>query len=992
MKKNTVVKNQNRKFPERKTGKSSSTVQKSENMIIVGIGASAGGVEAFIKLIRELSVSSGLAYVLIQHLDPTHKSHLIEILSRETKIPIVEVTEGMAIEKDKIFIIPSADDIILHNNKFKLSARSSHPGLHLPIDGFFKSIASNYRDHSVGIVLSGTGADGSEGLKYIKNAAGITFVQDPKTCKFDGMPLNAIATQDIDFILPPESIAQELERIGVNPLLFDNEESTSEKLLPSFRNIEKIFKSMHAFSGIDFSGYKPSTIKRRISRRMLINKIDDLNKYVELLKTDHYELEALFNDLLITVTGFFRDPKFFEALKNSVFPEITSDDRDDQLIRIWVPGCSSGEEVYSIAIALIEFLEPLKKRFSIQIFATDISDNIIDKARLGIFPATIEDKVSPERIRKFFIKVNGGYQIIKQIREICVFAKQDVSHDPPFSRIDFISCRNLLIYLNPVIQKKVINTFHYSLKPKGYLLLGSSETIGSYADLFTLIDRQYKIYLRKQTFKKLHMSFSVPENQSEKNGFKKPEGLPVTEFDIQKEADKIILNTYAPAGVVVDEKMNIIQFRGYTGKYLNPSPGSASFNLFKMTNENLMPDLRAAFLQVKKAGKRIRVNGIKFFNNKELCIVNIEIIPMNIAAKQGDNYYFIIFEDGETLKPISDSKDAASKISGKKKAKPDSVKFDKLKEELSLTKEYLQSIIEEREAANEELRSTLEELQSSNEELQSINEELETAKEELQSTNEELTTVNEELQNGNGELSQLNNDLVNLLSNVYIPIIMLGEDFRIRRFTPSAEKVFNIISTDIGRPISDLRMNLNISSLDSILNNVINTLESKEIDVQVNNGLWYRMKVRPYKTTDNKIDGVILAFIDMNDVNFTERLIEEETDLAQTIIEGVHNPILLLNTGLVVKKANKGFYSTFQLTRENVEEASIFKIDNGSWDVPELRKLLEGILVSDDYVEYFELKTKFGKALEKKFQMNIRKLKLNSVDTGLMLISVEREK
>ncbi len=993
MKKNIPLDKKLVSRPEKgKTRVNSTEILIPDNLIVVGIGASAGGVEAFIKMVRELPSDSGMVYVLIQHLDPSHKSHLDEILTRETKLPVIEVTEGMHIKKDTIYLIPSADDIILADNKFRLSSRSSHPGLHLPIDNFFKSIALNYKQNSIGVVLSGTGADGSEGLKYIKDAAGITFVQDPKTCKFDGMPLNAIAALEIDFILPPEKIAEELTRISVNPLLFEDVTDPTDKIFSGFKNIEKIFKSIHAFSGIDFTGYKPSTIKRRISRRMLINKFDKLDEYIEFLKTHHSEVEALFNDLLITVTSFFRDPKFFDSLKSCVFPELTTEDREDLLIRLWVPGCSSGEEVYSLAITFLEYLETIKSKFSIQIFATDISDNVIDKARLGIFPSTIEEKVSPERLTKFFYKNNGGYQIIKQIRELCIFAKQDVSKDPPFSRIDIISCRNLLIYLNPALQKKVINTFHYALKPKGYLLLGSSETIGSYADLFTLTDKQHKIYLSKQTIKKFNMNFSISDQKTVKPEIRKTENPPVSEFDIQKETDKIILNNYAPSGVVVDDNMNIVQFRGYTGKFLNPSPGSASFNLFKMTNENLMPDLRAAFLNVKKTGKRFRINDIKFFNNKDLCVVNIEIIPMNIAAKQGENYYFIVFEDHndeKLFKDYSRVKDKNKKLNGSKVLVSES-KIDKLKSELTITKEYLQSIIEEREAANEELRSTLEELQSSNEELQSINEEMETAKEELQSTNEELTTVNEELQNGNSELNRLNNDLVNLLSNVHIPIIMLGVDLKIRRFTPSAEKVLNLISSDIGRPISDLRMNLSINNLDSIIANVINTLESDEIDVQVNNNLWYKMKVRPYKTLENKIDGVILAFIDMNDVNFSARLIEEEKYLAQTIIETVHHPVLLLDTNFIIKKANKVFYSTFILNKEDVEEINIFRIQHGSWDIPEFRKLLESILVSEDYVEYFELESNFGNSGRIKLQMNIRKLKINSNDTGLMLISMER--
>ncbi|MDR3666110.1 MAG: CheR family methyltransferase [Ignavibacteriaceae bacterium] len=850
-----------------KTSIKLSKSNKVNNFFVAGIGASAGGVEAFIKMVREIPINSGIAYVLIQHLDPTHKSHLIEIIARETKLPVMEVTEGMHVTSDRIFVIPSSKDIKLLNGKFKLSSRSAQTGLHLPIDSFFKSIAENYAEHSIGVVLSGTGADGSEGLKFIKEADGITFVQDPKTCKYDGMPINAIATLDIDYVLPPERIAEEIIKISKNSLQIENVGHSIDEALPSSGSIEKLFNSLRLFSGTDFSGYKPSTIKRRISRRMFINKIENLDEYIEYLKNNTNEVKSLYNDLLITVTGFFRDAKIFDTLRKNIFPEFMKEEQEEMQIRIWVPGCSTGEEAYSIAITLLEFLESKKRKYLIKIFATDINELVIEKARMGIYTSAIEESVSPERLKNYFYKMSGGYQVIKPLREICIFAKQDVSQDPPFSKLDLISCRNLLIYLNPSVQKRVINTFHYALKPNGFLVLGSSETIGGYADLFTLTDKQYKIYVRKQTFQKLNMNFSFPENIIDKPGITKPEATTLKDFDIQKEADKIILNNYMPAGVVIDGKMNIVQFRGNTGKYLSPTPGSASLNLFKMTHENLMLELRGALTKVKKSEKRYRKNNIQVRNDGIISTINFEVIPMNISAKTGESFYLITLEDAEgmVLKSNSITADAPK---GKKKESPiDEATILKLKEELTVTKEYLQSIIEEREATNEELRSTLEELQSTNEELQSINEEMETAKEELQSTNEELTTLNEELQNGNSELNQVNNDLVNLLNNVQIPIIMLGEDLKIRRFTPNAEKVLNLIASDIGRPISDLRMNLSIGNLNTLIYSVINSLESVETDIQIDSEHWYSMRIRPYKTIENKIEGVILTFIENNKVN-----------------------------------------------------------------------------------------------------------------------------
>ena len=827
---------------------------------IVGIGASAGGLEAFTQLLGQIPRRTGMAFVLVQHLAPKHESALTELLSRATQIPVTEVKDGMMVEPDRVYVIPPNVNMGILNGILHLMPRAPAQQ-HLPINFFLASLAEELGNKAIGVILSGTASDGTLGMKAIKAEGGITFAQDIKSAKYSDMPRNAIATGCIDFVLPPDAIARELIRLAQHPYV--RQASEREELSAEGDNeLRKIFALLRTATGVDFTHYKLSTIRRRIKRRMLLHKAQTLKDYILCLQESRAELDALFQDILIHVTGFFRDPEVFEALKKEVFPNLTKNRPSGSPIRIWAPGCSTGEEVYSVAISLLEFLGDSPNSMDIQIFATDISESALEKARAGVYLDSITAEVSPERLRRFFIKNTQGYQINKAIRDMCVFARQDISKDPPFSRLDLISCRNLLIYLGSVLQKRVVPIFHYALKPTGYLLLGNSETIGAFSNFFTLVDKKHKIYAKKPLPGRVAIDLPLGEYSPERVGTGKKPAEATSPFDIQKEVDRLLLSRYSPAGVVINEDLEILQFRGRTGEFLEPAPGQASLNLPKMAREGLAVDLRAAIQKARKDNAPVRKQGVPTRIDGRTVEVNLEVVPVK-GPTSAERYFLVIFEENSRSK--LEAEKARKKEPGGRPRAPSPIQrqVGRLQEELAQTKSTLQSIIEEHETTNEELKSANEEILSSNEELQSTNEELETAKEELQSTNEELTTLNEELQNRNLELSIANNDLLNLLASVNIPMLMLGNDLRIRHFTPPAEKLLNLIPTDMGRPISDLKPNLVITNLEQSALEAIDTVSVKEFEVQDNQERWYSMRIRPYKTSENKLDGAVITWIDI---------------------------------------------------------------------------------------------------------------------------------
>jgi two-component system CheB/CheR fusion protein len=844
----------------------------SKTLPVVGIGASAGGLEAFTELLRHLPEKAGMAYVLVQHLDPTHGSVLQEILARTAKIPVTEVTDGTIIQHDHVYVIPANANMTIEDGALRLVPREPARGRHMPIDYFLRSLAEDRGDQAIAVILSGTASDGTLGCGAVKSAGGITFAQDEKSAKYGGMPRSAIDSGCVDFVLPPKGIAQELVRIGRHPYIA---RATPDSEIPTAtgaggEKVDTLLGMLRQVTGVDFAEYKQSTLQRRIKRRMVLHRLENLEDYLAYIKDNPNEMDELYRDVLINVTGFFRDPEAFEALRNVVFPTLLQDRPSEAgPLRFWVSGCSTGEEAYSIAMVLTEYLWDHARKSSapakaVQIFATDISDTALDRARIGLYSEAAISDISPERLKRFFMKQSNGFQVNKSVREMCVFAKQNVAKDAPFSNLDLVSCRNLLIYLGPVLQRRVIPALHYALRSNGYLMLGGSESLGLFSDQFTVVDKKSKIYRKKLSATRLATFFTPQHYEVRKVG-----GTPVSKpahsgLFIEKEVDRLLVNRFVPASIVVNDALEIVQFRGKTGAYLEPAAGQPTFSLSKMAREGLLIDVREALIQANKQRQTVSKRGVRIKSNGDTREIDLEVIPVR-GQTPADNFYIIVFMEPRQEAP-SRTKRGGKKQSEKRKAVPS--ERERADREIKHLRDQLQALIEDHETTLEEYKSTNEEVLSANEELQSTNEELETAKEELQSTNEELTTLNEELQNRNAELSMNNNDMVNLLGNVSIPVVMVGDDLRIRRFTPLAEKLMNFCATDIGRRLAEIRPNLVGVDLDGIVRNTIETATPHEQEVQAEHDR-YLMRVRPYKTWNSKIEGAVITFLDIDAIRLT---------------------------------------------------------------------------------------------------------------------------
>jgi two-component system, chemotaxis family, CheB/CheR fusion protein len=836
---------------------------KPPSFVVVGVGASAGGLEAFMELLKPIPDRSGMAFVLIPHLDPKHESAMTELLARGTGMPVRQVHDGMRVKPDSVYVIPPNRSMTIHRGVLLLAQREHDAGPPMPIDAFFRSLASDCGKNAIGVILSGTATDGTLGVAAIKNEGGITFAQEARSAKYTGMPNSAIASGHIDFILTPDRIARELMRIRKHPYVNEGEtEKPEETAVDRASEMDQIFRLLKQVRKVDFSDYKPATIRRRILRRMALGRVDTLGEYLRTLQQTPKELEALHHDILINVTNFFRDPDAFEALKTIIYPLMLQGRQTSETLRVWVPGCSTGEEAYSHAIALLEHVNKVRADVSIQIFGTDLSEEAIRTARAGIYKEAIAADVSPARLRRYFSKVDRGYQISKAVRDMCVFATQNVFNDPPFSHMDLVSCRNVLIYMSPVLQKRVIPIFHYALKPAGFLMVGNTEGIvGAGAELFEPADKRHKIYRKKLVSSPV--AFGIPRERFEHHlpsianhvtpaGDMEPARTPI---ELQREADRLLLNRYVPAAVVVNDRFDIVQTRGRANRYLELPAGKATLNLPKMAKSGLLFELQSALNQARSTSAAVRKENVPFETNGGFESVTLEVMPFQ-APLQSQQTFVVTFEDTagapKLLPPPRkpESADAMDK------------QISQMKQELGATKEYLQSIIEALEASNEELQSANEEIQSGNEELQSTNEELQTSKEELESANEELNTVNEEMQHRNIELTQVNNDLLNLLASVNIPIIMLDAGLSIRRMTPQVQDVLGITSADVGRPIRHIRMKSSVHDLERRMLDVIEDLQPCEVTVKDPQNHNYRLHITPYRTMDNRIEGVVLAFLD----------------------------------------------------------------------------------------------------------------------------------
>ena len=843
----------------------------NESFAIVGIGASAGGLEPFTQLLKNIPPDIGMGFVLVQHLAPDHESHLGEILQHSTQMPVAQAGDGMKIEPNSVYVIPPNAMMTLDQGVLKLEPRQKVRGKYMVIDEFFSSLAADRGSQAIAIVLSGSNEDGTAGLGVVKSVGGITFAQNIPSAEFPTMPMIAIASSYVDFVLTPQEIAAELVKISQGnrennaELDVDETDDHNELATPVFPKGEEalptIFALLKNAMGINFSHYKQGTVRRRIARRMGLLNLDQLDVYGQYLQEHPDEVEKLYHDILINVTSFFREPESFSILQQVVFPAICENKSPDALIRIWIAGCSTGEEAYSIAISLLEFLDDQPVKHQIQIFATDISELVINKARIGCYDQNLLTGVSPERLSRFFTPTStkGSYQINKFVRELCVFARQNLTSDPPFSRLDLISCRNMLIYLEPILQKKIMPIFHYALNPSGFLMLGSSEGIGNAKDLFEATNKKHRIYKRIATNDKKTFNFVKSIYESSSASIPKySEPKPVAEISLEQLADQVVLSQYAPVGVIINDDMEILQFRGQTALYLEPSPGKASLNLLKMVRSELKIELLAAIQSAKQQDAPCEKNEIKMSQG---VFVDLNVIPLKINT----NKHFLVLFKNHSTSPVSDSLAKAPLTKSRKNQHNGSeLEVVRLTHELESTKKYLRSIIETQEASNQDLKVASEEILSSNEELQSANEELETAKEEIQATNEELSTINDELRSRNMLLQEINNDIQNLLSSINIPILMLSGDLRIRRFTPMVKQVFNLIPSDIGRPFSDIQNNIDVPNLRELITSVIDTLIAYDQEIQDRHGHWYSLRIRPYRTIESQIDGAVISLIDID--------------------------------------------------------------------------------------------------------------------------------
>lgn len=962
------------------------------NFPIVGIGASAGGLEAFEQFFTNMPAGAdcGMAFVLVQHLDPNHKSILTELIKRYTRMEVCEVQDGMKVKPNSTYIIPPNKDMAFLHGRLHLLEMASPRGLRLPIDFFFRSLAQDQRERAICIVLAGTGTDGTLGLKAIKGEGGMAMVQEPATAKYDGMPRSAIATGLVDYILPPNDMPGQL--LVYVERAFGKQVLKVAPPAPKVVNLlQKIFVLLRAQTGHDFTYYKQNTIQRRIERRMVVNQIDQIDHYVRYLQQNPLEVETLFKDLLIGVTNFFRDPEAFAALESRALPQLLADKPPGAIIRLWVPGCSTGEEAYSLAILLQEQLDERKVDYKIQFFATDIDTGAIEQARTGLYPDSISADVSPQRLQRFFTLEENHYRIKKSIRDLVVFAEQNVVEDPPFSKLDLISCRNLLIYMGPELQKKALPLFHYALKPDGFLFLGNSETIGEFTDLFAVVDRKWKLYRRKEGLSP-HLPMIDFSGSILTEGA--AAGLPAEEItgraklNLRQVVEQTLLQDYSPACAIVSEKGELFYIHGRTGQYLEPASGEASLNILRMAREGLRLELTAALRKVASQKETVRYDNLSVKTNGETNLVNLIVSPLTRPAPT-PGLIMVVFEKGRP-------KVQPETVPGSELVSDKDQRIAALERELKTKEDHLQTIIEELETSNEELKSTNEELQSTNEEMQSTNEELETSKEELQSVNEELVTVNMELQKKVDELSRANNDMNNLMAATGIATIFVDMRLCIQRFTPTATQVIKLIQSDVGRPIGDIVPNLAYADLEQDLKTVLNTLIPREVEVQTKQGGWYLMRILPYRTLENVIDGAVITFVEISAQKQTQvelqqlsRKLLEARDYAESILTTIRQPLLVLDGELKVKSANRAFYDTFQVKPIETEGRLVYDLADKQWNIPELQQLLENILPQQRTFSDFKLTHLFKTVGKRTVLLNGREIMRAEGKERLILLTIE---
>ena len=888
---------------------------------VAGIGASAGGLEAFLQLLKGLPIDTGMAFVLVQHLDPKHDSQLAGLLERATQMPVCEAVDGQILRPNLVHVMPSNVRMTVASGRLVLVPRGNEMS---PIDCFLRSLAAEYGELGVGVILSGTGADGTAGVEAVKAAGGITFAEDSASAKFSSMPKNAVASGFVDFVLSPEKIGVELARIARHPGL---QQRTAQKVQKarteeSVALTARMLRLLSVRVGVDFTHYKKSTLQRRIAHRMVLRGVDHEAQYLRLLEKEVPEVDALFRDALIHVTSFFRDPEVFQTLRERVLPQIVKRKQLGEPIRLWVPGCSTGEEVYSLAICLLEVLPADVERPRIQIYATDISEAAIARGRAGVYPKSISREVSAARLKRFFSVCTDGYQVAKALREACIFARQDVASDPPFARIDLISCRNLLIYFDAELQKKVLPTLHYALNPGGYLVLGLSEGSSSFHDLFEAVDPKQKIFAKKHTPRSTPIIERPARFGASRHQGKRAAPLPANPPDIRRSGDRVLLRRLSPCGVTIDSELRVLEFRGRTSAYLEQPTGAASLDFLRMIREDLLTDVRTVLEQAMKSEAPAKRQSMVTNDAGRSEHLAIEVIPFHAPPSQ-ERFFHVLFRAAKGAESAVVPTHSQQNLP----AEAAEERTTALREQLVSTREAFQAILEDREATNEEMQVANEEMQSANEELQSTNEELETAKEELQSANEELTTLNDELGVRNTELTLLINDLNNLSSGVDFPVVMLDKNLRMRRFSAKAAEMFKLEDGKIGERIDILSSEL--PELPKLASRVMRRREGVEKEIVRADGHHYSLRIRPYLTNVGEVEGAVIFLININQIKQAEKERQELSDTLASLFESTPDAVLTVNAAGRIERVNEQAEKMFGSDRRELMGKPIAKLIPG---------------------------------------------------------------
>ena len=957
---------------------------------VVGIGASAGGLAAIEEFLAAMPAgdSLGMALVLVQHLDPDHKSLLLDLVRRYTQIEVAWAEDGMEVRPGCAYVMPPNKDMALVDGHLVLLDPEAPRGQRLPIDHFFRSLAADQHERAVCVVLSGTGSDGTLGLRAVKGEGGMAIVQTPESAGYDGMPRSAISTGLVDYVLAPAEMPEQL--IDYVSRAFGRAPQPARVTAPDGPDLLlEVLHLLRERSGHDFTHYKTNTLRRRVERRMAVTRVERMEDYLALLKRDTLETETLFRELLIGVTNFFRDAPAFEALATEALPELVAAHASGEPVRVWVPGCSTGEEAYSIAMLLMEQTDGAARNVGPQVFATDIDAEAIERARAGVYPDSISADVSPERLTRFFVQDGGTYRVAKRVRDCLVFAKQDVTRDPPFSRVDLISCRNLLIYMDADLQQRLMPLFHYALNPDGFLLLGSSETVGDADDMFASVNRKWKLFRRRGTItpKQRLLTATMPLPGAD-IGRRADRAQPPLRLRVRDLAEKTLLEKHAPACAVINAEGDVLYIHGRTGRYLEPPAGEPSGSIHKMAREGLRLELTAGVRKVLAQKETVRYERLRVRTNGGTSLVNLTIEPM-AGPDAVKGVLLVLFED------VPGADDAVNATSTEPIADREQRIAD-LDRELSAKEEYLRTTVEELETSNEELKSTNEEMQSSNEELQSTNEELETSREELQSINEELVTVNSELQQKIEELSRANNDMNNMLAGTGIGTLFVDLQLRIQRFTPTVVAIMNLIPTDVGRPLGDITPRL-IGDTDVVdaATAVLDTLATTETLVETGDGCVYVMRAQPYRTLDNVIEGAVLTFVDVTEQRRMQARLDELAaaaaeagEFAQSVLDTVREPQLVLDGELRVVTVNKSFMATFQLPLDDVIGHPLSELYDGAWLTPELVDLLLKVLPKKKKLGDFALTLDSGALGPRTVTLNALELLQTPDKRRLILLTV----